>query len=154
MRKIVCSQLFTRYVSVLDLLKEAELLFDIIRKNRCEAILSECNITRNSEKCLLSEEVLFIEVLRDLNQRAGKYHEEEQLPTDTTTANETPSSTLVTLGALLFDRTESPPTSSFSTPAPPAAPQPKLPVQLEWIQSVNKNTSAAHLKRKSVVLME
>lgn len=104
----------------------------------------------------MSEEVLFIEVLRDLNQQAGKYHAEEQLlPTDTTSpAKETSSSTLVTLGALLFDRTESPPTSSFSTPAPPAAPQPKVPVQLEWIQLVNKSNSAAHLKRKSVVLME
>lgn len=34
MRKIVCSQLFTRYESVLELLKEAEDMFDAIRKNR------------------------------------------------------------------------------------------------------------------------
>lgn len=97
----------------------------------------------------MSEEVLFIEVLRDLNQQAGKYQAEEQLP-----AIQNPSGNPVTLGALLFDRTSSPPTSSSSTSVPPPAPQPKLPVQLEWIRSVEKNSDTAHLKRKAVVLME
>lgn len=45
MRKIVCSQNFTRYLCVLELLKEAEQMFDIIRKNRCKNIKTDSNIT-------------------------------------------------------------------------------------------------------------